>query len=155
VETFVRAKSGQVHHRALRDALYALQPRRVNPDFGEICSFLRLRLRRRALVFFLTNLDDEVLAEAFTNDIPLLSRQHLVLVNTMRLPGIEPLFTQPDTQSVEEVYEHLAGHVQWHKLRECQRVLKRYGVTLSMLDSAAAAPQLVSQYMQVKQRQAL
>jgi hypothetical protein len=56
---------------------------------------------------------------------------------------------------VDGVYQQLAGHLHWHKLRECQRVLRQYNVTLSMLDSAAACPQLVTQYMNVKRRQAL
>lgn len=155
VDTFVRAKSGQSHHRALRDSLYTLQPKRVNPDFSEICTFLRLRLRRRALLFFLTNLDDEVLAESFARDIRVLSKQHIVLANTMNLPGVEPVFTRQDTTGVEDVYRQLAGHLQWHKLRETQRVLRQYGVTLSLLDSATACPQLVTQYMNVKRRQTL
>jgi uncharacterized protein (DUF58 family) len=155
VDAFVRAKAGQAHHRSLRDALYTLQPKRVNPDFSEVFTFLRTRLRRRALLFFLTNLDDPVLAESFTRDVQILSRQHLVMVNTLNLPGIAPVFSQPEVDSVDGVYQQLAGHLHWHKLRECQRVLRQYNVTLSMLDSAAACPQLVTQYMNVKRRQAL
>ena len=64
IEGFVRAKSGKTHYSACRDILYTLQPKSVNPDFDELCTFLRLRLRRRALLVFLTNLDDAILAEA-------------------------------------------------------------------------------------------
>jgi uncharacterized protein (DUF58 family) len=155
VEHFARARTGHAHHRSLRDALYTLQPRRVNPDFSEVCTFLRLRLRRRALIFFLTNLDDEVLAEDFARDVRLLSRQHIVLANTLNLPGIAPLFSNGGADSAEGIYRDLAGHLQWKKLREAQGVLKQYGATLTMLDSAAMAPQLVSQYMDIKRRQAL
>ena len=50
VEKFVRAGSGQAHYGACRDALYRLQPQPVTPDFDELGTFLRLRLRRRALL---------------------------------------------------------------------------------------------------------
>ena len=65
VETFVRAKNGKAHYSACRDALYRLQPQIVTPDFEEVCTFIRLRLRRRALLVVLTALDDPVLAESF------------------------------------------------------------------------------------------
>ena len=54
VENFVRAKNGKAHYSACRDALYTLQPQIVSPDFDELCTFIRLRLRRRALLVFLT-----------------------------------------------------------------------------------------------------
>src|SRR5207249_4933492 len=81
VQKFVRAKNGKAHYAACRDALYALQPQIVTPDFDELCSFIRLRLRRRALLVFLTALDDPVLAESFVRNMDLIRRQHLILVN--------------------------------------------------------------------------
>src|SRR6185312_13308872 len=62
VETFVRAKNGDAHYNTCRDALYTLEPKIVTPDFDELCTFLRLRLRRRALLVFLTALDDPAVA---------------------------------------------------------------------------------------------
>ena len=58
VHEFVRARNGQAHYSLCRDALYTLQPKIVTPDFDELCAFIRLRLRRRALLVFLTALDD-------------------------------------------------------------------------------------------------
>lgn len=155
VQTFVRAKTGHAHHRSLRDALYTLEPRRVNPDFSEVCTFLRLRLRRRALILFLTNLDDEVLAEAFMRDVQVIAKQHIVLANTMDLPGLKPLFTDERVESVDQIYAQLAGHLQWHKLREHQQALQKLGIGLGILDNATMCTQLVSQYMNIKRRQVL
>src|SRR5882724_3811230 len=45
VEAFVRARNGKAHYSSCRDALYTLHPRVVTPDFDEVCSFIRLRLR--------------------------------------------------------------------------------------------------------------
>ena len=56
----------------------------VSPDFDEIATFLRLRLRRRALLLFLTSLDDPVLAENFARATKLLARRHLVLAGMLR-----------------------------------------------------------------------
>ncbi|HEY0551120.1 MAG TPA: DUF58 domain-containing protein, partial [Verrucomicrobiae bacterium] len=56
IETFIRARNGKAHYHACRDALYTLQAREVTPDFDELSTFIRLRLRRRALLLFLTSL---------------------------------------------------------------------------------------------------
>ncbi len=153
---FLRAGTGAAHFDRCRDALYALEPSPVSPDFEELCAFLRVRLRRRALLIFLTSLDDPVLAEGFTRGVELLSRQHLVLVGMPRPPGVRPLFSDPDAvNDADDVYRELSGHLQWDKLRQRQNILRRLGVQFSLLDSTEMTRQLISQYADVKQRQAL
>ena len=155
VRSFVRARNGKAHHAVCRDALYTLEPNMVNPDFGEAFSFLRLRLRRRALLIFLTNLDDPMLAESFVRNLDVLARHHLVLVNMLNLPGADPLFSEAEATAMDDVYQRLGGHLQWQKLRELQRTLKHRGVSMTMLDNETMCPQLVSRYIDVKRRQAL
>jgi uncharacterized protein (DUF58 family) len=155
VEKFVRAKNGQAHYAACRDALYTLQPKIVTPDFNELCAFIRLRLRRRALLVFLTALDDPVLAENFVSNVELIRRQHVVLVNMVQPPGIKPLFAGDDVVETDDLYRRLGGHLRWHSLRELQKVLQRRAVQFSLLDNERLSTELVSQYVGVKQRQLL
>jgi uncharacterized protein (DUF58 family) len=155
VERFVRAKNGKTHYDTCRDALHMLQPKIVTPDFDEVCTFIRLRLRRRALLVFLTALDDPAIAESFARNMELIRRQHVVLVNMVRPPGVKPLFADPDVTQVDDLYQHLGGHLQWHFLRELQKVLQRRGVRFSLLENERLSADLVSQYMDVKRRQTL
>jgi uncharacterized protein (DUF58 family) len=155
VEKFVRAKNGKTHYSACRDALYTLEPKIATPDFDELCMFIRLRLRRRALLVFLTALDDPALAESFVRNVDLIRRQHLVLVNMLLMPGVKPLFTDPDVAGLDDLYGRLGGHLQWQKLRELQKVLQRRGVRFSLLNNERLSAELVSQYLSVKQRQLL
>jgi uncharacterized protein (DUF58 family) len=155
VEHFIRAKNGKAHYNACRDALYTLQPRVVTPDYDEVCTFIRLRLRRRALLIVLTALDDPALAEAFVRNVDLIRRQHLILVNMLQPPGIVPLFSDPRVESPDDLYQHLGGHLLWQKLGELEKVLKRRGVRFSLLKNERLAADLVSQYLSVKRRQAL
>jgi uncharacterized protein (DUF58 family) len=155
VEKFVRARNGRGHYGACRDALYALEPKITTPDFDELCAFIRLRLRRRALLVFLTALDDPALAESFVRNVDLIRRQHLVVVNLLQMPGVEPVFTRPDVAGVDDLYLRLGGHLQWHKLRELQKVLQRRGVQCSLLRHERLSAELVSQYLSVKRRQLL
>jgi len=153
VEKFVRAKNGQAHYNACRDALYTLQPRTVTPDFDELCTFIRLRMRRRALLIFLTSLDDRALAESFVRNLELIRRQHLVLVNMLQPPGVTPVFTNPNVATLDEMYQHLGGHLLWHDLRELEKLLQRRGVQFSLLKNERLSAELVSKYLNVKQRQ--
>ena len=155
IENFVRAKNGRAHYRACRDALYTLEPQPVTPDYDEVFTFIRLRLRRRALLIFLTALDDPVLAESFVRNVELIRRQHLVLVNMLPPKGVAPLFSEPDVAAVDDLYARLGGHLRWQQLRELEQMLKRRGVGFTLLKQERLSSQLVSQYLNVKRRQVL
>jgi Uncharacterized conserved protein (some members contain a von Willebrand factor type A (vWA) domain) len=153
VKTFVRAKNGKAHFSSCRDALYTLQPHIVTPDYDEVCTFIRLRLRHRALLVFLTSLDDPLLAESFVRNMDLIRRQHLILVNMLQPPGVSPMFTNPNIASMDDLYQHLGGHLLWQKLRELEKILQRRGVQFSLLQNERLSADLVTQYLNVKRRQ--
>jgi len=154
VLTFLRAGSGAAHYGACREAVHALEPSETTPDIAELFALLRTRLRRRALLIFLTDLSDPLLAEEFTRHVRVLSRQHLVLVNQVKTPGAEPLFARP-VEDDREIATRLAGYFQWREAHDIARRLAPLGVTAAMLDNERLATQLVGQYMQVKRRQLL
>jgi uncharacterized protein (DUF58 family) len=155
VLSFVRAKSGQAHYDACRDRLYTLHAQSVTPDFEELCSFIRLRLRKRALLIFLTALDDPLLAESFAKASELISRQHLLIVDMLQPVGAQPLFADESVDKIDDLYRRLGGHLQWNSLRELEKVLKRRGVRFSLLDPEKLAAQVIAQHAEVKRRQLL
>jgi uncharacterized protein (DUF58 family) len=155
VFSFVRAKNGQSHYDACRDRLYTLHPQIVTPDFDELAAFIRLRLRKRALLIFLTALDDPMLADSFVKNANLICRQHLIIVDMLRPPGAVPIFSDDQVGNLDDIYRQLGGHWQWHKLRELEKVLQRRGVRFSLLDPSQLPAQLVAQHAEVKARQLL
>ncbi len=155
VRQFVRAKNGRAHYDVCRDALYTLQAQRVSPDFEELFTFIAAKIRRRALLIFLTNLDDPVLAESFTSNIDIISRKHLVLVNMLKPVGAEPLFSSPTVNSTDDIYQKLGGHLLWRHLRETEKFLQRHGIGFYLLNNENLCIDLVSQYLTVKRRQVL
>ncbi|MEJ2163912.1 MAG: DUF58 domain-containing protein [Desulfobacterales bacterium] len=155
VRKFVRAKNGRAHYDVCRDALYTLRAQSVSPDFSEVFTFIASRIRRRALLIFLTNLDDPVLSEAFISNIDIISRKHLVLVNMFKPVGSEPLFTDPNINSVDEIYQKLGGHLVWRHLRETERFLQRHGIGFYLLQNENLCADMLSQYLTVKKRQVL
>jgi uncharacterized protein (DUF58 family) len=155
VHGFLRAGNGKTHYHACRDLLYSLQPQMVTPDFEDLFSFVRLRLRRRALLILLTDLNDPMLAENFVRSASLVARHHLLLVNMVRPQGAIALFEESVVGSNDSIYEALSGHMVWQNLKDLRNVLHRYGITLSQLDLADMSVELVDQYLEIKSRQLL
>ena len=155
VHEFLRARGGKSHYAACRELLFNLHPRMVNPDYEELSTFIRLKLRRRALIIVLTSLDDPILSESFMRTVDLMGRHHLVTVNMLRPAGARPVFSNQNIGSPEEIYHELSGHILWHHLREIESTLALHGVHFVLLDRERLCVDLVSQYMNVKQRQLL
>jgi uncharacterized protein (DUF58 family) len=152
-ECFIKAGRGNAHYNACRDALYNRMPQTVSPDFNELFTYVGTHLRKRALLVFLTSLDDPVLAESFTHAMRTATRKHILMVNMFRPPGAHPLFSSPDVKMIQGIYQHLVGHMHWASINETHRRLKQHGAALHLLDEDQLCSQLVNQYMDVKQRQ--
>ncbi|MGD8881351.1 MAG: DUF58 domain-containing protein, partial [Desulfobacterales bacterium] len=118
VRSFLTAKKGKAHFNICRDTLYTLQPQSVSPDFAELFTFIGTKIRRRALLVFLTHLDDPVLADSFAQHIDLISRNHVILVNMLKPMVAKPLFSSERVLSVNDVYSELGGHLLWRRLQE-------------------------------------
>lgn len=155
VQGFVRAQSGKVHFGACRDALLNLSPGGVNPGYDEAASFLATRLRRRALLIYLTSLDEPAMAEGFMRSIGVLSRRHLVCVAMQRPETAVPLFSGSKAGGPDDLYRFLGGHLVWHGLREMKQNLRLKGVHLSLVDDERLSAEVVSRYLDVKRRQML
>ncbi len=156
VLSFIPAKSGKAHYSACRDAVYTLEARQVAPDYAELFTFIGTRIRRRALLIFLTGLDDPVLSADFEENVVLAARRHLILVNMLRPPSARPLFSSAGgVESINDIYRSLGGHMLWARLKETESALKRKGVGFALLDNEKMCAELLSQYLRIKRRQAL
>lgn len=155
VRSFLKAKMGKSHFNVCRDSLYMLQPQNVSPDFAELFTFIGTKIRRRALMVFLTHLDDPILADSFTRHIDIIARHHVVLVNMIKPLTAKPLFTSESVSSVNDIYTDLGGHMLWRRLRETQKILQKRGVGFAMLENENLCTDLVGQYLSLKRRQVL
>jgi uncharacterized protein (DUF58 family) len=155
VQGFVRAQSGKGHLGLCRDALLNLSPGSTNPGYDEAASFLATRLRRRALLIYLTSLDEPAMAEGFMRSIGVLSRRHLVCVAMQRPETAAPLFSGSRASGPDDLYRFLGGHLVWHGLKEMKQNLRIKGVHLSLVEDERLSAEVVSRYLDVKRRQML
>ena len=154
VSRFVRANGGKQHSQVVQNALFDLKTENGPFDLDELFTFLRLRLRRRALLIFLTDLSDAAAAEEFYNHVGMVAGHHYVIVNTIRREGVHPVYGQSISED-HSLSDEIAGHVKWEGLRQLQLKLRTEGVEFSILDDEKLSLEIVNQYLSVKQRQAL
>ncbi len=152
VDSFLRAKGGKEHFNACRDKLFMLQSNPVSPDYQELSTFLRLKIRKRSLLIILTNLDDPVLAEEFIAGMDLINRQHLVLVMSINPQSAQTLFTNDKIEQVDDIYRALAGHMQDRSLQTLTARLRRRGIHMYRPDPGKLSLQIVNQYMWHKEK---
>ncbi len=155
VSRFIRARSGRQHYDICRDTLYTLKPDLSTPDFNELATFIRLNIRRRSLIAIVTHLDDPLLAEQFLKSMKLVCPQHMIIVLMVRQKGIEPVFSHPNVEAVDDLYERLSGHLRWHDLRELERSLHHQGMRLILTENERLSANLVVEYLAVIAKQAL
>lgn len=153
VRDFIRAKNGKSHYNSCREALYRLEPEIVSPDYEELASFISTRLRKRALLIFLTSLDNPVLAENFIKGAAILRKNHVVQVQMLRPDGIAPLYSGAEPKSTDDLYEDLSGHIVWSRLKKLGTNLKKEGIGFGLLENEYFCSETVSRYLEVKQRQ--
>jgi uncharacterized protein (DUF58 family) len=155
VRHFLRARNGTSHFVSCRDSLLTLQPRPVSPDFSELAAFLQIRLRQRALLLFLTALDDPLISEEFARAVEPLARQHLVIVLQPRPPGIGPAFGSPGIATQEELFSEFAGQLRWLQLMTLEKKLAKLRTRFVLAEGDRLAIQLIREYLNVKRRQLL
>ncbi len=153
---FVRARRGHGHYRTCLDAVCRLRSQPVSPDFSEVFACIRRRLRRRALIVLLTQLDDPVLAETLLHDINCIRRQHLLLVCLPTPATVQPIFSDPAAvQEPDDLYAALCGHLRWIQLRNLCDAFRRQGVHFLLTPDNRLLPELITRYLNIKQRQIL
>ncbi len=155
VEYFVKATRRAGLDRAFRHALYPLRPRMVAPAFDEICSLLRTRVKRRALIVFFTSLAEPQLADAFLEASRLLVGQHLVVVTCPTDVHVEPLFATPELDNIDGLYGKLAGHLFWKKLAEVRLQLATVGIRMHAVPPGRLGLLAATEYLNVKETQLL
>lgn len=155
VEYFVKANRRAGLDRAFRQALYPVRPKLVAPAFDEICSLVRTRVKRRALIVFFTSLAEPQLADAFLEASRLLVRQHLVVVACPTDVHVEPLFSTPELDNIDGLYGKLAGHLLWKKLAEVRLQLAKVGVRMHAVPPGRLGLLAATEYFDIKERQLL
>lgn len=141
-----RRGAGTLRH--LTEAVYDLQPTHLTPDYDAMTVLVGQRVRRRALIVILTNLrdeDDETLVPAVRR----LSRQHRVVVASLREPGLALLSEKP-VRTFDDALAYAAASEYLYDRRRTVKALHHAGTAALDVAPAELPMALVNQYWALK-----
>ncbi|HKW60733.1 MAG TPA: DUF58 domain-containing protein [Candidatus Dormibacteraeota bacterium] len=151
VTGFIKPERGATQLRRITEALYAIRPEYVEPDFGHAMTHLALRVGRRSMVVILTDVQDpEASRELVAHALRLASR-HLVLVVAMSDPAVLTARDAP-IDSTNRAYEWAASEEFVSSRRESFELLRRGGVLGLDVVAGKLSPALVERYLELKER---
>jgi uncharacterized protein (DUF58 family) len=131
------------------EAMYELEPRLVESDYTSAFSAALARFRRRALLVVLTDLAEQAIHDTLLPALPLIARDHLVVVASVQDPDVvEWATTRPAT--AEEAYRAAAAVASMEERRRVAARLRGLGVTVIDAPPGKLAPALADAYLNVK-----
>ena len=151
VTGFIKPARGPTQLRRITEALYAIKPEYVEPDFGHAMTHLALRVGRRSMVVILTDVQDAEASRELVAHALRLAAKHLVLVVAMSDPAVIGARDDP-IESTSRAYEWAAAEEFVASRRESFEMLRRGGVLGLDVVAGRLSPALVERYLELKER---
>lgn len=151
VTGFIKPERGAAQLRRITEALYAVRPEYVEPDFGHAMTHLALRVGRRSMIVMLTDVQDPEASRELVAHALRLAGRHLVLVVAMSDPAVLSARDDPIT-STNRAYEWAAAEEFVASRRQSFELLRRGGVLGLDVVAGQLSPALVERYLELKER---
>jgi uncharacterized protein (DUF58 family) len=132
----------------LVDAMAPLQPALVESDARAMVATVQRRIRRRALVVLLTDLNASALDEGLMAVLPILCTKHQVLLAAVADPRVEQLAA--GRADAAQVYDAAAAERARNDRRAIASRLRRAGVDVVDAPPEELAPELADHYLAMK-----
>jgi uncharacterized protein (DUF58 family) len=132
----------------LVEAMAPLQPALVESDAAATVATVRRRIRQRALVVLLTDLNASALDEGLMAVLPRLSAKHHVLIAAVADPRVERLAA--GRSDAAQVYDAAAAERSRNDRVAIATRLRRHGVDVVDAEPEELAPALADRYLAMK-----
>jgi uncharacterized protein (DUF58 family) len=132
----------------LVDAMAPLEPALIESDARAMVAAVQRRVRRRALVVLLTDLNASALDEGLMAVLPQLSAKHQVLLAAVADPRVQTLAA--GRSDAAEVYDAAAAERARNDRRSMASRLRAAGVDVVDAPPDELAPELADHYLAMK-----
>lgn len=149
IESYLPPVSGVKNIERVAKALFQLQPRLVESDYGAACRFLGLKNRKRSLLCMMTDVIDRQASDVFIPYMARFARYHLPLAVTLADPQVQqvahqPLETRADPYAKAVALDILAAR------GEALIAMRRKGVSVLDVPPKRLSPELINRYTMIK-----
>jgi uncharacterized protein (DUF58 family) len=149
----VRATVNPGHTRdqlsRVTEAMYALEPKLVESDYRGAFAETLVRFRRRAMLVVLTELAEQAVAETLLPALPLIARNHLVVVASVTDPEVEG-WARSTPAEAGAAYRKAAAMASLEARRRTVARLRGLGAVVVDARPGQLAPELADAYLRVK-----
>lgn len=152
VELFMKPKAGRRAVNAIIEELVESEPEGVFPSYSSLVECLRVRHKRRSMVFIFTDLNDVQLTKDLAQVLPLISRRHVIVVISLRDLLLDNI---ANGGAVERghVYQVLAARALVTERDARSRELSKHGIQVLEADAQELTMSVINRYLTVKMRQ--
>ncbi len=149
IESYLAPTRGVKTVERVARALYRLQPRLVESDYGAACRFLSLKNRKRSLICLMTDVIDRDASDVIIGYMARFARWHLPLAVTLANPevrrvGGELLALAPDPYRKAAALDVLAAR------EEALAAMRHHGVGVLDVEPPELTPELINRYLLIK-----
>lgn len=149
VRAIVPPTHGRGQLAAVTDAIYALEPALLESDYRSAFVQTLARFRRRSMLVVFTELAEQATAESLLPALPLVVRDHVVVVAAVRDPAVVRWATSPPGDAAG-AYRAAAATGALEERRRTVARLRSLGVTVVDELPGRMAPALADAYLKVK-----
>lgn len=149
VRTALAPSKARSHVGRVTDALFDLEPELVETDYSGAFAAAVVRFRRRALLVLLTELNEQAAEEYLVPALPLIARQHVIVLGAVRDPEVERWATEP-ASGTDAAYRRAAAIAALEERRRLAARLRSFGVTVVDAAPGTLAPALADAYLRLK-----
>ena len=149
VRATLPASQSRAQFERVVNALYRLEPELAESDYRSAFTEMLLRFRKRALVVLLTELADQSLQDTLLRDLPLVARNHLVLVGAVRDPDVQQ-WSEISPADAGSAYRKAAAISALNDRHRLAVTLSSLGATVVDASPGQLAPRLVDAYLRAK-----
>lgn len=151
VHRFLRPRRGRRQVAGILEALHALQPSLVEPDFASAIKTLRVRYKRRSLFVLFTDLLDEQAGKALARHLHLLQPTYLPLVVAVSDPTVARM-AEHDPRTSQEAYQAGVAAELLNERREILGTLRQHGALVIDSSPIGLTGRVVNRYLEIKAR---
>jgi uncharacterized protein (DUF58 family) len=149
----VRALVGAAHARdqlgRVTEAMFALEPKLVESDYRTAFATTLARFRRRTMLVLFTELAEQALTETLLPALPLIARDHIVVVASVVDPAVRRWATSSPVEAAA-AYRKAAAVAALADRRRAVARLRGLGAVVVDAPPGRLAPDLADTYLRVK-----
>lgn len=149
VRTVVAPSQSRGQLGRVTESMYDLQPRLVESDYTLAFTTALARFRRRSMLVVLSDLAEQAIEETLLPALPLVVRDHLVVVASVQDPEVVAWASRPPN-TADDAYRAAAAAAAMEERRRLVVRLRSLGATVVDAPPGRLAARLADAYLQVK-----